>query len=96
VLSLVTGRLALLELPTKVPAEIERGDVGAWKATALLALEHHPDVIERRLADQSSPGRRPRGCQGGRFGPGEGQAEYAREQLACEEITRHDMCLPSP
>lgn len=48
----VNGRLALLELPRKVQASIDSGELTVSDGTALLALKDDPDVIERLLEDE--------------------------------------------
>jgi ParB family chromosome partitioning protein len=48
----IAGRLALLELPKKVQAEVHRGALGVTQATTLLALKEHRQVITRLLADE--------------------------------------------
>jgi ParB family chromosome partitioning protein len=47
----ITGRLALLELPTGVQRKVEAGALGVSDAAALLAIKEHPDVIEELLTD---------------------------------------------
>jgi hypothetical protein len=48
----IAGRLALLELPSKVQAQVDAGKVTVAEAGALLALKEHPDAIESLLADE--------------------------------------------
>jgi hypothetical protein len=50
----ITGRLALLELPRKVQANVDSGEVTVTDATALLALKDRPDVIVHLLEDDWS------------------------------------------
>jgi ParB/RepB/Spo0J family partition protein len=48
----ITSRLALLELPPKVQAQVDAGKVTVTEASALLALKDHPDAIESLLSDE--------------------------------------------
>jgi ParB/RepB/Spo0J family partition protein len=84
----INGRLALLELPRKVQAAVDSGELTVGDATALLAFKDDPEVIERLLKDEWSRHNVERAVvrEGQKLAAAAQEAE-AREALTAEGVT---------
>ena len=84
----ITGRLALLELPPRVQAQIDAGKVTVAEGTALLALKDHPDAIDALLVDEWRRGDIERQVvrEAARV-ENEAKAESARSDLTAQGVT---------